>query len=196
MTEKNLGLRERHKENTRQELFSLGLRLFMKQGFDNTTIDQIVEPLGIARRTFFRYFKVKEDLVFAWNAEKTVELVAELNGRPPEEAPFEAVCGALSSLLKRYDANPDMAFALMRLLKETPSLVGRECEKRMIWEQALAVALVQRLGEHAMSPLKARIVVGTVMAAWTAALDEWYEGGGQADLRPIVEKAFSMARER
>lgn len=193
MTGKIVSLREQNKATTRRELARYGMELFLKQGFATTTIDQIVEPLGIARRTFFRYFNTKEDLVFAWNEEKTTALVNELNARPRQEKPYKAVCQALSSLLKLYDARPDLALAMMRLLKETPSLVGRDLENRLIWEQALAAALVEREGKKAMSPLKARIVVGTVMTAWAAALDEWYAGGGKANLRPIVEKAFSMA---
>ncbi len=47
-----------------------------------------------------------------------------------------------------------------------------------------------------MNPLKARIVVGTAMAARTAALDEWYAGGGKSNLCSIVKKAFSLAGER
>lgn len=185
-------LREQHKAATRQEVARFAVGLFLKQGFASTTVDQIVGPLGIAKRTFFRYFKTKEDLVLAWFEEKTPELVKELSGRPGHENSFEAVCGALSSLLVRYDANPALALAMMSLSRETPSLVGRDLEKRMIWEQALAAALVEREGKKAMSHLKARIVVGTAMVAFTAALDEWYEGGGKAKLRPIVERAFSM----
>lgn len=195
MDMKVVNLREQHKAATRSELARFGVQLFLQQGFANTTIDQIVEPLGIAKRTFFRYFNTKEDLVFAWHEEKTPALVSELNSRPKQETPFKAVCETLCSMLKTYDAHPDLALAMMRLLKETPALVGRESEKRMIWEQALAAALIEREGEQAMSPLEARIVVGKVMTAWTAALDEWYAGGGKAKLRPIVEKALSMASD-
>ena len=191
MTEKITSLREQQKATNLRELTRIGLGLFLKQGFDNTTIDQIVAPLGIAKRTFFRYFKTKEDLVFAWYEVKTTELVNELNGRPKQEKPLEAVCNTLSSLLKRYDANPDWAWALVRLLKETPSLMGKNAEKGMVREQALANTLIEREGK--MTPLNAQIVVGIVTVAFKAALDEWYEGGGKADLRSIVEKAFSMA---
>ncbi|KPX51072.1 TetR family transcriptional regulator [Pseudomonas amygdali pv. hibisci] len=195
MIEKTPGLRERHKQNTRAELSNFGLGLFLKQGFANTTIEQIVEPLGIARRTFFRYFKSKEELVFTWHEDKTVELVQELKARPAKESPLDTVCETLATTLKRYDANREMAFALVRLLKETPALLAKECEKRMDRELALAAALVEREGKRTLSPLKARIIVGAVTTAWTAALDEWYEGGGKADLRPIMAKAFSMVRE-
>ncbi|RMN52913.1 TetR family transcriptional regulator [Pseudomonas amygdali pv. hibisci] len=195
MAEKNPSLRERHKESTRRELSNLGFELFLKQGFTHTTIEQIVEPLGVARRTFFRYFKTKEDLIFLWHDEKTVELVDELKRRPSHERPLDAVRQTLATTLLRYDANPDMAFALVRLLKETPALLAKECEKRMERELSLAAALVERESEAGLSMLKARIIVGAMTSAWTAAIDEWYATGGKQDLRPIMAKAFSLVGE-
>ncbi len=85
MTEKIIGLREKNRIATRSELSRFGIELFLKKGFANTTIDEIVEPLGIAKRTFFRYFDVKEDLVFAWYEDLTNDLVSELRQRPPQE---------------------------------------------------------------------------------------------------------------
>lgn len=46
------------------ELSHVGLALFIRNGFDATTVDDIAEAAGIGRRTFFRYFPSKNDL--AW----------------------------------------------------------------------------------------------------------------------------------
>ncbi len=196
MTEKVANLREQLKATTREELTRIGLELFLLHGFAHTTIDQIVAQVGISKRTFFRYFDTKEDVVFEWQTEMAPALVLELNTRPREEAPFKAVSETLFSLLARINENPELAFALIRLLKETPSLAGRDMEKRMVWEQALAAALMEREGRKVMPHLKARIIVGMAMTAWTAALDEWYAGGGKVELRPIMEKAFSLIKEQ
>jgi AcrR family transcriptional regulator len=196
MTAKISNLREQFKTNTRQELTRVGLQLFLQQGFANTTIDQIVAPLGISKRTFFRYFDTKEDLVFEWQKEMAPALVEGLQHRPVHEAPFTAVSQTLFSLAARTNENPALAFALMRLLKETPALAGREMERRTVWEQALTAALIARVGPAVMPRLKARIIVGTAMTAWIAALDEWYIDGGKAELRTLVEKAFSLAKDQ
>ncbi|MDO8273680.1 MAG: TetR family transcriptional regulator [Gammaproteobacteria bacterium] len=196
MTAKITNLREQFKTTTRQELTRVGLELFLQQGFATTTIDQIVEPLGISKRTFFRYFATKEDLVVEWQTEMTPAFVDELNSRPREEAPFKAVSETLLSLASRINTNPQLAFELMRLFKETPSLAGRDMERRMVWEQALTATLIEREGPKVMPRLKARITVGMAMTAWTAALDEWYLGGGKANLRPIMEKAFSLVTDQ
>jgi AcrR family transcriptional regulator len=193
MVNKIKGLREKNKMATRSELSRFGIELFLKKGFANTTIDEIVEPLGIAKRTFFRYFSVKEDLVFAWYEDLTIELVKELKQRPSREKPFEAVCKTLSSLLKMYDENPDWAVSMMRLSMETPSLIGKSFEKRILWEKAFAAVLIEREGKKAMPPLKAQIIAGVAMTAFTAATNEWFSNGAKAKLRPIVERAFATA---
>ena len=90
MTAKISNLREQFKTNTRQELTRVGLQLFLQQGFASTTIEQIVAPLGISKRTFFRYFDTKEDLVFEWQKEMAPALVEGLHSRPGHETPFTA----------------------------------------------------------------------------------------------------------
>jgi AcrR family transcriptional regulator len=187
------GLREKNKLATRSELSRFAVELFLKKGFANTTIDEIVEPLGIAKRTFFRYFSVKEDLVFAWYEDLTNDLVNELRSRPKQEMPFEAVCKTLSTLLKRYDENPAWAMSMVRLSSETPSLIGKSFEKRVLWEKAFAATLIEREGKKTMSLLKAQIIAGIAMTAFTSAIGEWFANEGKAKLRPIVERAFSIA---
>jgi len=193
MTEKIPNLREQQKAATRDQLIRKGIELYLKQGFENTTVDQIVEPLGIAKRTFFRYFKSKEEVVFVFYEDKTAHLVAELKNRPKDESPFKAVCEALSLQLQLYDTDPKSAWALVRLIKENPALVGKGFEKRLAREKALTEALVEREGSNTMNTLKAQLIVGVASVAWMAALDEWYEQGGKTDLREILEKTFSMA---
>src|ERR1019366_10502764 len=57
------GLRERKKEKTRATVQRIALSLFTKQGYDNTTIEQIAEAAEISPSTFFRYFLAKEAVV-------------------------------------------------------------------------------------------------------------------------------------
>ena len=49
----------------RDHLVEVALRLFAKQGFHATGIDQIVAEAGVARMTLYKYFKSKDDLIVA-----------------------------------------------------------------------------------------------------------------------------------
>lgn len=61
----NTLLIKQKKEKTRHALIVTGLALFMKQGFESTTIEHITKTAGISRKTFFNYFKSKEHLLFS-----------------------------------------------------------------------------------------------------------------------------------
>ena len=190
---KVLSLREKQKANTRTELTQKGMELFLKQGFDDTTIEQIVEPLGIAKRTFFRYFKTKEEIVFGFYEDKNPVLVEHLRGRPEQEDAYTAVCETLALHLELYDANPEQAWALVRLIQETPALESKGFEKRTERERLFADVLLERSKAPDDSTMNARVIVGIAMLAWEQALKEWYRISGKKNLRTIVKDAFQMA---
>src|ERR1700745_2103045 len=54
------GLRERKKARLRQQIVERAIRLFRKQGYEKTRIDDIVKILEISQPTFFRYFPSKD----------------------------------------------------------------------------------------------------------------------------------------
>ncbi len=58
-----VGLRERKKARTRAAIQGEALRLFREQGYDNTTVQQIISVAEVSESTFFRYFPTKADLV-------------------------------------------------------------------------------------------------------------------------------------
>ncbi|MFF4406548.1 TetR/AcrR family transcriptional regulator [Streptomyces sp. NPDC001262] len=60
------GRRERSKQRIRDRIYTEALSLFVEQGYDGTTVDQIAERADVARGTFFNHFQRKEDLVMAW----------------------------------------------------------------------------------------------------------------------------------
>src|SRR5271170_6891782 len=188
------GLRDRKKQELRHELSRVGIDQFIARGFAPTTIDDIVAPLGASKRTFFRYFETKEDLVFAWYDELTRELVDKLKSRPRDESPYEAVCATLSSLLRFYDADRTRAIALLRLTRETPALIGKSFEKRAIWERELSAVLVARLHKSVTRQLRAEVIVATALAAFTHAVDRWAVDEGDSDLHGLVTKAFAFAK--
>ncbi|MCX2183380.1 TetR/AcrR family transcriptional regulator [Streptomyces sp. SKN60] len=73
-----LGRRERNKLRVKERLYSSAITLFAEQGYDETSIDEIVERADVARGTFFNYFQRKEDLLGAWGEKRRDALLATL----------------------------------------------------------------------------------------------------------------------
>jgi AcrR family transcriptional regulator len=85
------GLRERKKQRTRAMLIDAAMDLCVRQGYEQTTVEQIAEAADVSSRTFSRYFATK-DAVFLTLIEDYVDQVAiELGNVPADAGPLEAL---------------------------------------------------------------------------------------------------------
>jgi AcrR family transcriptional regulator len=183
-----VGLRERKKARMRDDLRAAATDLFVRQGFDHTTVEAIAAACDVSPRTFFRYFPTKEDVLFGDSDERCQELLQRLAARPPQEGPFEAVRAAFEGLVDEYSDDRGRLLMRKRILHETPSLRTWHLERQQSWDQEIVAALRERPGIEQKSPMELRLVAGGAMAALRAALDTWLEDGG--DLGELVDQAF------
>jgi AcrR family transcriptional regulator len=54
---------ERKKEETKKKIINVAMQLFMEQGVDGTTMEQIADVSDIAKGTLYNYFPVKEAII-------------------------------------------------------------------------------------------------------------------------------------
>jgi AcrR family transcriptional regulator len=185
-----VGLRERKKERTRSELTDAAFRLFAERGFDETTIEDIVEQVEVSPRTFFRYFDSKEDVVIGFFDDMGLELRAMLTARPPDEPPFEALRTALGSLIDQYEERAERVMAAKRLAHETPAIRARLLDKHARWENWVTEVLCDRLGESEQDDPRARLIAAVALAAYGTAVNSWCTGEGERDLHALVDDAL------
>jgi AcrR family transcriptional regulator len=86
-------LRERKKLKTHLAIQREALRLFTKQGYEATTVEQIAAASEVSQTTFFRYFSSKEDVVLHDALDPLA--MAALEAQPPELSPIEALRRAM-----------------------------------------------------------------------------------------------------
>src|SRR5688500_19540599 len=113
------GLRERHRKRTAADLEEAALALFCERGFDAVTIDDIAAAADVSRRTFFRYYASKEDVILSDHPKRLDELHAALNRRPADEPALTALRHAVLSLAGTYEEQRDHMLARSRLVPDT-----------------------------------------------------------------------------
>src|ERR1700712_2226572 len=102
-SERPEGLRELKRRETSERIIEKGLKLFVNNGYEATTLDAIAEAAGISRRTFFYYFKSKENVLLAARDSGFREaLRPAMLEESPDQAPVDAVQKCLIKLASRY----------------------------------------------------------------------------------------------
>ncbi|HTA36034.1 MAG TPA: TetR family transcriptional regulator [Solirubrobacteraceae bacterium] len=188
----SVGLRERNKLRRREQITEAALRLFAERGFDGVTIDEIAAAADVSRRTFFRYFARKEDVILAWKQQMADELRAALAERPEREPPLDAVHRALATVAAGYADRPELTLGLMRLFESGPTLhAGADYED---WDAVLTAGIAERIGVDASRDPAPRLIATVGFAVLTATIETWAANGGSDDLVALLDGGFAELR--
>lgn len=192
-------LRERTRRAVRQQLADSAMRLFVEQGFEATTIDQIAADSGISRRSFFRYFASKEDVVLGELFDRGGIVATALAGRPPGESPWDAVKAALLELQQVTRASDESELQLGRMLYDTPTLRARHLEKQLAWQELLVPILSERIRATGRvtgidPPLGAAAIVAGALACLDVAAESWVRQDGAIALERLYDDAVAAIR--
>jgi AcrR family transcriptional regulator len=182
------GLRERKKARTRATIQACALRLFREQGYDATTIEQIIEAADVSETTFFRYFPAKEDLVL--DDEYDPMLIEAFRAQPPQLAPVPALRAAFAAtfagLTAQQRAEQRERIALTLTVPRLRAAMLDQVSQAM---QLLARAMAERAGRRP-DDFTVRTVAGAVVGAAmavSAALTE----DPDADLPALIDQALA-----
>lgn len=100
------------------------LRLFEEKGYEATTVDEVAEAAGISRRTFFRQFRSKEDVIFADHESQLALAAAYLEQAQGD--PWDAVCAAAVQVFERFTQWREIAARRYRVVRKVSALRERE----------------------------------------------------------------------
>ena len=181
--------RGRPRGTSRRQLEVIALRLFSEQGFDQTTLEQIAAAAGVSRRTFFRYFGSKADVLWGeFDAEvETIAaaLAAVPGGVPMMDAIRQAVVAA-----NHYRAEdvPELR-TRMNLIISVPALQSSAAVRYDAWERAISDFAALRTGQPADSLYPLAIGRAT-LAVCRSAYDRWAVRA-DADLTVYLDAAIA-----
>jgi AcrR family transcriptional regulator len=181
-------LRERKKAQTRAAIQSHALRLFREQGYDATTIEQIIEAANVSETTFFRYFPTKEGVVFQDTFDPLI--VGAYQAQPPGLPPVPAMRAAFAALFAHMSAEQQAEQReRVALVLSVPRLRAAMLDQFAEAMQLLAGAMAERAGrrpdDFAVRTV-AGALVGVMMAVLAAMADD-----PDADLASLIDQAIA-----
>lgn len=185
------GLRERKRRERSRRIAETGLRLVLARGYDATTLDAIAAAAGISRRTFFSYFRSKEDLLLAWQSGIGEDLRAAIVAERPDRAPLAVVLAAVERVAAGYDL-PDQ-LAIERLSSSTERLRASRQARYVDQENAVFAGLAE-LWPQAERREGLRLVAMAAIGAVRIAVERWVADDGRRPLVERVREAFAVLR--
>jgi AcrR family transcriptional regulator len=187
---KKAGRREQKRLETLQRIAETGLKLFIAHGYEGTTLEAIAEAAGISRRTFFYYFKSKEEVLLAWQGSGFAQaLRPTLLNESPDQTPFVAVRNCLSKLAARYVTKDSLI--VDRLLRSTEALRSRKQAHFVEMEEALFAALCE-LWPQPKRRIALRLVAMVSMGALRLSIERWRQDNGKRPLAKYLLENFAV----
>ena len=177
----------------------MAVELFLANGFEATTVDQIAQAAGMSRATFFRYFRTKEDVVLDQAADFGANLRDALVERPDDEPLWTALRRCLDPVVAAQELHRDVAVRIVRMMTGTPSIRARHHEGTLAWQAALLPEVTRRLraaddpgartGAGAADP-RPGALVACALGCLDAAVDAWADGPSGHDLADLLDAAM------
>jgi AcrR family transcriptional regulator len=184
------GLRHRKKLQTRQAIQDAALALFVAQGYETTTVEQIAARADVSPTTFFRYFGSKSEVIKGDQGERLPALQEAIVKRPRGEDDLEVLRVALQQEWIA-SVDPERTLRQASVIANSPELRGVSFEVGFQWRGAISESLAQR---HGLDEPDDRCVfaASTVMTVFWRAVESWRRGGAEDELADHFDRGFEQ----
>jgi AcrR family transcriptional regulator len=180
-------LTQRRVEETRTEIFQAAIDLFIAQGFDGTSMEDVASAAGVSRRTLYRYFGTKDDIVFEppreWLGVMNEALASREEGETTR-AVFRRALLAVAGHVERDAANVLRAYSV---LASSPKLASRHGRSDAEWVERYMHLLAPDFAGQEHDLLKAMAAAMALVGAQNALIAAWASQHPKADLIEMTE---------
>ncbi len=192
--EQKMGLRETKKAGTHAKLVDAALCLIGERGYDATSIEDIVNFAGVSKRTFFRYFSSKDDILVEWIGGFGEHVCASLKSRPTSEGPIVALQSALIHSVKLYESEYFLSMPLERAIHDSPAIMGRKLLKFKVCAESVGRELAKRMTMGAELYFAPSVIAHCMIAVLLGISDTWGVHGSKGQLSTLLAKAFARMK--
>ncbi|SEM59412.1 transcriptional regulator, TetR family [Pseudoxanthomonas sp. GM95] len=187
-------MRQQKRKETRARISKAALGLFIAKGFEATTLDELAVAAGISRRTFFHYFKSKEEVLVGCATtdfkDEILQGVVELG---QSCAPLGAIEQVMTRLAVKYES-PKLLH-VDRLLGATDGLRERQDAGYVDLELALAQTFKQVWGKR-LPDDEARLIALIAVGNLRIAKERWRLPENTSSLERCMRVTFALTREK
>lgn len=172
-------LNERRREQTRTAIADAAVELFIQRGFGETTMEEVADAAGVSRRTAYRHFPTKDDLVFEQPRRWLAHFDAEIATRHPGESMREVCRRGLIAVARLIDSSSSSVLPAYSVFSATPSLRGANARIQDEWFERLVALLTPSRPPSASRRLQVATIAGALVGTTTMLVAMWAaEPGG------------------
>jgi AcrR family transcriptional regulator len=181
----------RWQPDARTRLQEAALALYGERGYEETTVAEIAERAGLTKRTFFRYFTDKREVLF-WGSELLEQrMVTAIEAAPASAPPLAMIGAALDAAAVRFEEVREFAGPRHRIITSSPELQERE----LIKAASLAAAMAGALRARGLGDTAATLAALTGTTVMHVAFERWVNDPEQAPFAQIARDALAQLRE-
>ena len=180
----------RWKPDAAGRLAKAAITLFEERGYEATTVAEIAEAAGLTKRTFFRYFADKREVLFGGSNDLQERWVATVSEAPPEAGALEAIELGLDAVATFFNEHHDFARMRARIVAANPELQERDLIKLARLADALAAALRAR----GVADQAAELAAQTGVMVFHSAFAHWVQQDDPAAMRDLMGEALDDLR--
>lgn len=179
-------------QSTASRLVTAAFEAFTDKGFDAATVDDIAAIAGVSRRTFFRHFRSKEDVIFPDHG-RLLAQVKDYLDEHTQDPPLDALCAGVRIVFADYVHNGEISIRRYALTRSVHALRERELSIVNAYQQLFVNYLLQQL--PGQDPLALEIAAAAVVTAHNSTLRRWLRSKGRGDASALLDTAFDVLRE-
>jgi len=187
---------KRRMVETRAEIVGAAIECFSSRGFDEVSMDDIATAAGVSRRTIYRYFETKDDLIFDAPREWVEVLDATMASRVGGESTRDVYRRALLDVSRHIEADADRVLRAFAILQSSPSLSTRHGRSDAEWTARIVELVAPDVAGEPDGDLQSLAAAMSLVAAGNALIATWAMRGPEADLvamtRAVLDQLDSV----
>jgi len=182
-------LHERKQQVVRDAIWDAATDLFAETGFNETTVDDIAKAAGVSRRSFFRYFESKNDLMAYGMVSYGAELIAAIDACPKTYSLYEVLRQTVHQVAVNAAPRPRTR-KILAILSRYPDARAAQSTRMTEVQDRVTRALAGRSKRAGEDNLTASIVAGMIIEFAGLTIQWWYDNG-QPDMADAVDNTFA-----